>query len=144
MNIRATELFPFAQYGGSYTGGYHQADWEKDKWLTKEAENFPLQYEVTTQKSNCSRLRRERFKFRNSHCLPKTKCVQCPLWFRFLSKDGMAFGWLLCWLLVNKFRKNLSRAEKVFDLGRDERKQFCSVGTGCPVTTKIRQLSLAS
>ncbi len=50
MNIRATELFPFAQYGGSYTGGYHQADWEKDKWLTKEAENFPLQYEVTTQK----------------------------------------------------------------------------------------------
>jgi hypothetical protein len=49
MNIRATELFPFAQYGGSYTGSYHQADWEKDSWLTKEAQNFPLQYEVTTQ-----------------------------------------------------------------------------------------------
>jgi hypothetical protein len=26
MNVRATELFPFAQYGGSYTGSYHQAD----------------------------------------------------------------------------------------------------------------------
>jgi hypothetical protein len=56
----------------------------------------------------------------------------------------MAFEWELCCLLVNKFRKNLSKAEKVFDLGRGERKQFCSVGTGCPVVTKIRQLSLAN
>ena len=43
-----------------------------------------------------------------------------------------------------KCRKNLSKAEMVFDLGRGERKQFCSVGTGCPVATKIRQLSLAN
>jgi hypothetical protein len=43
-------LFPFAQYGGSYTGGYHQADWETNSWLTTEAQNFPLQYEVTIQK----------------------------------------------------------------------------------------------
>jgi len=50
MNIRATELFLFAQYGGLYTGSYHQADWEKNKWLTSEAQNFPLQYEVTTQR----------------------------------------------------------------------------------------------
>ncbi len=50
MNIRATELFPFAQYGGSYTGSNHQADWKKDAWLTKEAHNFPLQYEVITQR----------------------------------------------------------------------------------------------
>jgi hypothetical protein len=80
MNIRTTELFPFAQYGGSYTGGYHQADWEQDKWLTKEAQSFPLQYEVTTQKVivRVSDVR-ERFEFRNLHCLPKTKCVQCPL-----------------------------------------------------------------
>ncbi len=33
---------------GSYTGGYHQADWEKDKWLTKEAENFPTYTRVYT------------------------------------------------------------------------------------------------
>jgi hypothetical protein len=32
------------------TGGYHQADWEKNSWLTAEAHNFPLQYEVTTEK----------------------------------------------------------------------------------------------
>jgi hypothetical protein len=50
MNIRATELFPFAHYGGSYTGSYYQADWEKNSWLTAEAQNFPLQYEVTTQR----------------------------------------------------------------------------------------------
>jgi hypothetical protein len=50
MNIRATELFHFAQYGVSYTCSYHQADWKKNKWLTTEAQNFPLQYEVTTQR----------------------------------------------------------------------------------------------
>jgi hypothetical protein len=44
-------LFPFAQYGGLYTGSYHQADWEANSWLTTEAQNFPFQYEVTTQKS---------------------------------------------------------------------------------------------
>jgi hypothetical protein len=27
-----------------------QADWEKNSWLTSEAQNFLLQYEVTTQK----------------------------------------------------------------------------------------------
>ncbi len=27
-----------------------QADWENNKWLTTEAQNFPLQYEVTTQR----------------------------------------------------------------------------------------------
>jgi len=50
MKVRATALFPFAQYGGSYNGSYHQADWEKNSWLTTEAQNFPLQYEVTTQR----------------------------------------------------------------------------------------------
>jgi hypothetical protein len=40
MNVKASKLFPFAQYGGSYTGSYHQADWEANSWLTTEAQNF--------------------------------------------------------------------------------------------------------
>jgi hypothetical protein len=55
-------------------GSYNQADWEKNKWLTTEAQNFPLQYEVTTQGviarvSDVNNLNSE------TH----TKCVQCSL-----------------------------------------------------------------
>jgi len=50
MNVRASQLFPYGLYGGSYTGSYHQADWEADSYPTKEAQNFPLQYEVITQR----------------------------------------------------------------------------------------------
>jgi hypothetical protein len=50
MNVRALELFTYALYGGSYTGSYHQADWEADSYLTKEAKQFSLQYEVIGQR----------------------------------------------------------------------------------------------
>jgi len=46
MNIRATELFPFAQYGGSYTGSYHQAD---DKFFNfYSVKAVPTFYKNTT------------------------------------------------------------------------------------------------
>jgi len=43
-NARDHSPFPSIQYGGTYTGSAHAADWDRDSFLTDMAPAFPLVY----------------------------------------------------------------------------------------------------
>ena len=43
-NARTNSPFPNVEYGGSYHGAKHLADWDRDSFLIDIAQNYPLIY----------------------------------------------------------------------------------------------------